>query len=112
MPPENASPTLDAALDLLPLPDHNDLSEQQVRGITCVWDGIALTAETAVDLGPRKVKRLDGHFDWFPRGCRQCVGRHAYEFLFGHAENCEHCASRTDCPTAVEVRRLMREGRR
>jgi len=91
------------ALTTLELPDINGLSEAQVRGVTCVWDGIALTPETAVDLGPRP---RDGGPDWFPRGCKRCTGEAAHRLLLAHAPRCDVYPS---CPTAVAAQRLMRE---
>ncbi|MEU2598442.1 hypothetical protein ABZ669_14625 [Streptomyces hirsutus] len=108
------SPTTQTARDrviaALTLPALDGLTEAQVRGAVCVWDGIALTPATAVNLGPRKKRRPGGEYQWFPRGCRRCVARRAYRFLFDHAPACEHCRKTSTCPIAVEVRRLMREG--
>lgn len=109
---DTAEGTIPDVLELLTLPSLDGLSELQVRGITCVWCGVHLSAETAVDLGPRRQRLLDTHRNWFPRGCRACTGKKAYEYLFPHAEKCEHCADNPGCPTAVELRRLIREGRR
>jgi hypothetical protein len=66
------TPTLEAVA-LLPLPAWRDLSDQQVRGAACVWCGIFLATPTAVDLGVRRIKVLDGHLDTFPRACRACM---------------------------------------
>ncbi|MEV0691763.1 hypothetical protein [Streptomyces sp. NPDC050388] len=108
------SPTTTTARDhvlaALPLPALDGLTEAQVRGVTCVWDGIFLTPATAISLGPRKKKWLDGTYDWFPRGCKRCVGRRAYRLLFDHAPACERCQKTSTCPVAVEVHRLIREG--
>ncbi|MFJ2741865.1 hypothetical protein ACIO3O_19630 [Streptomyces sp. NPDC087440] len=48
------------------------LSERQRRGADCVFCGITLTAETAVDLGPRV--RLEASGRWFPRACKTHPG--------------------------------------
>lgn len=98
-------------LAVLPLPDYDSLSVQQVRGITCVWDGVALTADTAVDLGPRTVP---GHDElWFPRGCRLCTGRAAMQELTGHNQVCEQCVDdHTACSTGLGLVRAVREARR
>ncbi|WP_409471098.1 hypothetical protein [Streptomyces sp. HC307] len=95
-----------SALAEPPLPSLNGLSEQQIRGTTCVWDGIALTPETAVDLGPRKTRRLDGECQWFPRACRTCVGQQAMRVLFDHTEGCEQCR-RTEKDSACDTGRAL-----
>ncbi|PWI08395.1 hypothetical protein DIZ27_23025 [Streptomyces sp. NWU339] len=94
----------------LELPALDGLTEAQVRGAVCVWDGIALTLATAVNLGPRKKKRPGGSFDWFPRGCKRCAGQRAYKLLLTHAPACERCKTDPTCPVAVAAQRLIREG--
>ncbi|GAB2732891.1 hypothetical protein [Streptomyces bullii] len=98
-------------LQALQLPSLDGLTEDQVRGAACVWCNVPLPVD-AVDLGPQRKKRLDGEYNWFPRGCPKCVGEQAFIALFDHAQTgvCVTCESRSDCPFAVEVRRLMREG--
>ncbi|MFC9949181.1 hypothetical protein ACFVIN_01210 [Streptomyces prasinus] len=108
--PTTTQTARERVLAALPLPPLDGLSEAQVRGATCVWDGVALTSLTAVDLGPRPKRRPGGTYQWFPRGCRRCVGRRAYRYLFDHAPGCEHCQKSPTCPIAVEVHRLIREG--
>ncbi|MEF9903658.1 hypothetical protein [Streptomyces sp. P9-A2] len=108
--PTTTQTARDQVIAALTLPDLDGLTQAQVRGATCVWDGIALTSLTAVNLGPRKKKWLDSTYDWFPRGCRRCVGRRAYRYLFDHAPGCEHCQKSPTCPISVEVHRLIREG--
>ncbi|MFF9758557.1 hypothetical protein ACF1G4_03150 [Streptomyces caelestis] len=98
-------------LAAITLPPLDGLTEAQVRGTTCVWDGIALTPESAVDLGPRKKRRLDGEYDWFPRGCKRCTADRAWAWFFDHAHKCPQCKTDPNCPIAVAVRRIMREGR-
>jgi hypothetical protein len=98
-------------LQALELPALDGLTAEQVRGAVCVWDGVILTPETAVDLGPRKKRRLDGAFNWFPRGCTRCVADAAYRALVAHAGDCEACRKGPECPFSVAVTRLMREGR-
>ena len=114
-PPAGDTPTAEDArrqvLAAIVLPSLTGLTEAQVRGTTCVWDGIALTAETAVDLGPVRKKRLDGSFDWFPRGCRRCVADKAYSALFLHSRACDACWRGPECPFAIAANRLIREGR-
>lgn len=102
-----------AAAQTLSLPSLDGLSEQQVRGITCVWDGIMLTPETAINLGPRRKRHLDGHFDWYPRGCRNCTAERALRALQDHAPLCEQCVDTAEhCDTGIGLRRLIRLGRR
>ncbi|MFI8832700.1 hypothetical protein ACIGPN_16880 [Streptomyces afghaniensis] len=91
-------------LALLELPSIGDLTEDQVRGFTCVWDGseAPLTDEAAVDLGPRRMRRLDGEYEWHPRGCRQHVEEAAFLKLFDHCqEECEPCGRR--CENGVNL---------
>ncbi|MFD8031000.1 hypothetical protein ACFV3F_20090 [Streptomyces sp. NPDC059717] len=42
----------------LPLPGVGDLSKEQQRGAACVWCKTHLTAESAVDLGERRIRPL------------------------------------------------------
>lgn len=101
------------ALALLPLPALDGLSKEQVRGASCIWCATTLAADTAVDLGERRHKRLDGHFSTFPRACHACVHDAAYAVLMDHAPRCEQCVDEAaGCDMAVALRRLMREHRR
>jgi hypothetical protein len=97
---------------MLELPAVGELSEQQYRGITCVWDGIALTPATAVDLGPRRMRHLDGHRTWFPRGCRRCTQVAALRMLHRHAIHCVDCQDDyQSCAVGHGLNRLLRECR-
>ncbi len=58
-----------SAAETKSLPAIETLSQRQQRGMDCVWCGITLTPATAVDLGPRKIKRLDYVTQWYPRAC-------------------------------------------
>ncbi|MGI5139427.1 hypothetical protein [Streptomyces sp. CA-106110] len=90
-----------------------DLTESQQRGAACVWCAQTLTAETAVDLGERRIKVLDNYVTAFPRGCRPCTATAAYRALMDHAPDCEQCVDDAgSCETGMALRRLMREGRR
>lgn len=107
----STTPTIDR-LAILTLPSLNGLSEQQLRGVTCVWDGIALSPETAVNLGPRRKHRPGGHFDWYPRACRHCIYTAAYRDLHAHVPSCPRCPHEDPgCATAVGLLRLMRDYR-
>jgi hypothetical protein len=97
-------------LDAVELPSLDGLTEKQVRGAVCVWDGIPLTADTAVNFGPRRKKRLNGSFDWYPRACRRCTARAAYRLLQAHASGCDRCRTDPSCPVSIAANRLMREG--
>lgn len=100
-------------LAILPLPGLDGLSEHQVRGSACVWCGVALATNVAVDLGERRIRRLGAAVAMFPRGCRGCTGETAYRSLFDHAGTCEQCVDdASQCATGVALRRLAREGRR
>ena len=101
------------ALALLTLPDHNSLTSAQVRGAACIWRGETLTADTAVDLGERRHRRMDGHYSTFPRACHRCTHEAAYGLLIEHTMQCEQCVDNAaECPTGRALLRLMREHRR
>lgn len=92
------------ALALLALPSPAELTEDQVRGATCVWgaDEAPLTDEAAVDLGPRRMKRLDGHYDWHPRSCPDHVGQAALLALSDHCmSDCQECGARDENRVAI-----------
>jgi hypothetical protein len=111
MPAEHASTIVDA-LALLTLPAYNTLTVEQTRGATCVWCQATLTTDTAVDLGERRHKRLDGRFSTFPRACRRCTHDAAYRVLLDHAPRCEQCTDDAGrCGTGLALRRLMKEHR-
>ena len=105
--------SLTVAASTLSLPAPVDLPESRIRGRDCVWCGIALTAETAIDLGMRTFDAHGTEANWFPRNCRSCVAEQAYKALFDHAPSCEQCVDDANhCDIGVALRRLMREGRR
>jgi hypothetical protein len=102
-----------AALKLLELPSLDGLTDLQVRGYTCIWCGIMLTSATAVNLGERRHKRLDGHYSTYPRGCRSCTADRAHRALLDHGGSCEQCVDeRALCPVGRTLYRLVRDGRR
>jgi hypothetical protein len=117
---------MELALGLLELPSLGGLTEEQVRGFTCVWDSSEkpLVEEAVVALGARRKKRLDGEYEVHPRGCPEHVAHAAYEALFRHCmEDCEACgrpeekaedgvAQESSCEVGVALRRLViRRGR-
>lgn len=59
---------LDTGADVLPATE--GLSQAQRRGVHCVFCAVALSARTAVDLGPRPLP--DTGTAWFPRRCTTC----------------------------------------
>lgn len=112
-PDTSQNPHTGEALALLPLPTLDGLTEAQVRGRACVWNGVVLTAETAVDLGPRRKKHLGNDYDWYPRGCKSCTGGAALRALHEHAPTCaECCAYAGSCATGRILLRLIRDGHR
>ncbi|GGY73011.1 hypothetical protein ACWDE9_35605 [Streptomyces olivaceoviridis] len=101
------------ALTLLPLPKFNALSQDQVRGIACIWDGVPLSTATAVDLGERRVKQFGQHTSWFPRACRPCALKQAMAALVDHGQSCEQCIDDHNlCTTGLGLVRAVREARR
>ena len=111
--PGNDPSTTVAPVALLEVPGLDGLTEPQLRGASCIWCNTPLTTETAIDLGERRHRRLDGHYSTFPRGCHDCTLREALTALFDHAPLCEQCTDSPEgCDTAAALRRLMRECRR
>lgn len=95
-------------LEFLALPSLADLTDEQARGVTCVWGGERLTTETAVDLGEQPEPGR-----WFPRACRQCAAGRAHQGLFAHGSTCRDCADdAAACPVGRGLYRLVRECRR
>jgi hypothetical protein len=112
MPAETASSTPVDALALITLPPLDGLSEEQLRGAACIWCRAALTTDTAVDLGERRHRRLDGHYSTFPRACRPDARRALAGALRDHAGTCEQCADDTTiCATRAALEQLAREAR-
>lgn len=113
---ETTSPSLspEAALALLELPPLDGLTQEQVRGASCIWCDTPLATETAVDLGERRHKRLGGgRFSTFPRACRDCVHDAAKDAFWAHPGCCEQCADDAAmCETATALRSLIREYQR
>jgi hypothetical protein len=98
------------ALAFIPLPEVHALSQQQVRGITCVFDGVALSPATAVDLGERQGSDGTG---WFPRACRSCAMERSMVALQEHSGWCEQCTDDyLKCETGRGLVRAVREARR
>jgi hypothetical protein len=109
---EDSPPTEDSrqqALAALALPSPGTLTEEQLRGATCVWDGTTLTPETAIDLVPRR----DGPYQWFPRACVACITTHALAALYDHVDECSECSTANAlCPAGRQLYRLSIHGGR
>lgn len=104
--------TEQTASDKLELPVLDTLTEQQVRGTACVWDGVPLGGIRAFDLGPREGKRLGTPFSWFPRGCPTCTMSQAQRALQVHAPTCDECkGDDAPCEIGRGLYRLMRGAR-
>lgn len=54
------------------LPPIGSLTQRQQRGMDCVFCGVVLTPQTAVDLGSRRLRIADWVTRWYPRSCRNC----------------------------------------
>lgn len=110
---DQPSNTIDA-LAILAIPRLEDLTEYQVRGITCVWDAARLTNGVAVDLGVRKAQRAGQPVSWYPRACRACVAVAALAQLYAHANACDACRPDDSvwCETSGTLSRLVREHQR
>jgi hypothetical protein len=108
----DATKDMIAAAKLFILPSLTGLTEDQVRGFACVWNGEPLTDDTAVALGKRTAKRAGAPVDWHPRACRDCVQLAAYTNLHTHAGVCEQCVDNAaECDTGAALLRLMKECR-
>lgn len=104
--------TAHTAPEKLALPSLDRLTDQQVRGRSCVWDGVPLDGITAFDLGPREGKRAGAPFSWFPRGCPACTLSHAQSALQDHAPTCAQCkGDKAPCDLGRGLYRLMRGAR-
>ncbi|GGV80537.1 hypothetical protein [Streptomyces thermoviolaceus] len=106
-----------AVLEFMGLPSLHEVTEEQSRGVACVWCRARINTETAIDLGEQKSPpngstSMTG-MTWFPRACRPCTADRAHRGLFEHAPMCEQCV---DEPGGCEINRvlyrLVREGRR
>ena len=101
-----------SVLDLLTIPGIAGLSEHQVRGMACVWDGITLTSATAVDLGVHSASRAGESVSWYPRGCRSCTSRAAYRALLDHTQDCRTCKDSAEgCDQGHALQQLAKQGR-
>ena len=114
-PAHEASPILTVdfgVMSMLTLPDMNALDTDQRRGAVCIWCPAPLTAETAIDLGPRRLE-VDGEPTLcFPRACRACGRRAAIRESRVHPLNCRQCLKdRRDCRERESIRRLALDGR-
>lgn len=101
---QHALGVVDAAV-LLPVPDLAHVSDPQFRGAACVWCAVILAPATAVDLGERRIRRLDRHATVRPRGCRTCAATRVGTVQRGHADTCEQCV---DAPGVCETARALR----
>jgi hypothetical protein len=96
--------------DLLPVPPHGDMSDPQFKGTACVWCAVTLSTDTAVDLGQRRVRFLDGHITVSPRACRPCTAERVPGVIQQHTAMCEQCADGPPrCDTASALHRLALE---
>lgn len=101
-------------LALLTLPALDGLSERQLRGAACVWNGVALSPATAVDLGAHTAARADDPAPRYLRACRHCVAHQAHRALLDHGSTCELCAlheTAGQCAIGRGLYRLVREYR-
>lgn len=112
-----SSNTADGTVDtlsILTIPRLEDITERQVRGIACIWDGIPLVAANAVDLGVRKGSRAGAPVSWYPRGCRSCVAFAAVTQAALHSRACAACRNSEGppCNQGRALHELVREYRR
>jgi hypothetical protein len=112
--PEGEGVDTAEALRSLRLPSLDELTEQQVRGLACVWGGSLLEDDAvAVDLGPRRRGNLGREYEWYPRGCSFCVMVRALAALYDHADDCNECNTAAAlCPVGRALYRVSIHGGR
>ncbi|MDX2697124.1 hypothetical protein [Streptomyces ipomoeae] len=94
------------AARLLPL-DVSALSEQQKRGVACVYDRAPLGVN-AIDLGQRPHSGVTV----FPRACALCIPAVAERVLADHRAHCEQCVEAdVPCDTREQLLALIRQYR-
>jgi hypothetical protein len=109
---ETTASTLEASR-LLPVPDHDDLTDAQFKGTACVWCRTPISTDTAVDLGQRRAQIRDGHITVSPRACRPCTAERIPAALGQHTATCEQCVDIPfGCDTATALRQLALEASR
>ncbi|MFF3310465.1 hypothetical protein [Streptomyces sp. NPDC002952] len=112
MPQGTAPHPSQSAVELMGMPSLDSLTEHQVRGGTCVWDGVPLALTTAVDLGAHVASRAGEPVTWYPRACRSCVEDRARRALYAHAPGCKECtADVSTCDRGQGLNRLLRKAR-
>lgn len=89
------------AVALLALPPIRTLTEDQVRGKTCVWDGILLARGAAVDLGTRTTMRAGAQVRWFPRACQRCAHEKLRRLRDLHTRTCATCSPTSLCQDGI-----------
>lgn len=107
-PPRGAADVSPEILSVLVLPSLDDVTDDQSRGATCVWDGVPLKTDMAVGLG-EQLSPLTGTpapMRWMPRACPACVLDRATRARFAHAPTCEQCA---DNAALCEIGRGLQE---
>lgn len=115
MPSETTSspPTSQQMLALLCLPVPAHLTPPQIRGADCVWCGMQLHGDTAVDLGQRYNSIVGVVGRWFPQGCRPCTLKPLLALYYDHCRCCEQCVDDASlCETRRTLRKLALELRR
>ena len=107
------TPVTVSIVTVLPVPRQTGLAAEQVRGATCVWCGVHLTA-AAVDLGRRHGSFMGVVGPWFPRACDRCTQAQAVRVLEIHVRSCARCTRPVAmyCPDATALRALAPEDQR
>ncbi|CAL9433008.1 hypothetical protein [Streptomyces sp. enrichment culture] len=97
----------------LVLPELDEVTPEQARGVRCVWCPTALTTETAVDMGEHLATDDGRRARWYPRACHPCAARRAHRGLFAHTAHCQACrTTAAGCEVGRILVRLLREGHR
>lgn len=109
-----ASLTVDfGVMSMLTVPSMDGLTADARRGAICVWCPEPLTAETAIDLGHRRLEVDGEETTCFPRACRPCGRQAAVRESRTHRLHCPQCLKEpTDCRDRRAILRLAKDGRR
>lgn len=111
--PASLTPVIDiGVMSMLTLPEAAWLGVDQQRGAVCVWCDRRLSAESAIDLGHRRLDVDGEQLLCFPRACRRCGRRAALRQFRSHTRSCRLCAYRLRCRERRMIVRLALDGRR
>lgn len=97
------------AVEMLPMPKTDALTDRQLDGEACVWCGIR--PREPLRLGPRLSTRAGTLHRWFPIAHRRCAAAKAHKVYQLHQQTCARCAPGDYCPDAISLYKLAQENR-